>query len=152
MSQVSKDEGLSFKFGGNSGQSRNGHRLVKYAQTHSGTSGEEAQNKTMLGLWRRYFEQEIDITRLDVLVEAGVEAGLGQEDEIKKFLESGELGHEVDEVAERERMKGISGVPHYEIQGVWEVSGAQEAPAFETLFKRWKDKEEGSEAVSGKLC
>ena len=152
MSEVSKGEGLSFKFGGNSGQSRNGHRLVKYAQTHSGSSGEDAQNKTMLGLWRRYFEQEVDITRLDVLVETGVEAGLGQEEDIKKFLESGELGREVDEVAEEERMKGISGVPHYEIQGVWEVSGAQEAPAFERLFKRWKDSEEGSGVVNGKLC
>ena len=152
MSEVSRGEGLNFKFGGNSGQSRNGHRLVRYAQTHSGSSGEEAQNKTMLGLWRRYFEEEVDITKLEVLVETGVEAGLGGEEEIRKFLESGQLGREVDEVAEEERMKGISGVPHYEIQGVWEVSGAQEAPAFERLFKRWKDREESSGVVNGKLC
>jgi predicted DsbA family dithiol-disulfide isomerase len=152
MSEVSRGEGLNFKFGGNSGQSRNGHRLVRYAQTHSGTGGEEAQNKTMLGLWRRYFEQEVDITLLDVLVQTGVEAGLGNEKEIKTFLESSELGQEVDEVAEEERMKGITGVPHYEIQGMWEVSGAQDAVAFEKLFKRWKDREEGSGMAAGRLC
>ena len=149
MGEVSRGEGLSFKFGGNSGQSRNGHRLVRYAQDHG---GESAQNKTMLGLWRRYFEEEVDITRLHVLVETGVEAGLGEEEEIRTFLESSELGKEVDEMAEEERMKGISGVPHYEIQGMWEVSGAQEAPAFESLFKRWKTRESGNGNVAGKLC
>jgi predicted DsbA family dithiol-disulfide isomerase len=81
MAQVSASEGLNFKFGGKTGVSRNGHRLVHYAQSHG---GEEAQNKTMLGLWRRYFEQEVDITELDVLVETGVEAGLGGAEEVKK--------------------------------------------------------------------
>ena len=151
MSEVSRGEGLSFKFGGRTGQSRNGHRLVRYAQSHG---GEEAQNKTMLGLWRRYFEEEVDITELEVLVQTGVEAGLGESEEIRQFLESGELGVDVDRVAEEERRKGISGVPHYEIQGVWEVSGAQESVAFERLFKRWKDREDegGNGTVAGKLC
>lgn len=147
MTQVSASEGLNFKFGGKTGVSRNGHRLVHYAQTHG---GEEAQNKTMLGLWRRYFEQEVDITELDVLVETGVEAGLGSAEEVRKYLESGDDGREVDILAEEARQKGISGVPHYEIQGTWEVSGAQESQAFETLFKRWKDyenKEKGNGAL-----
>jgi predicted DsbA family dithiol-disulfide isomerase len=147
MAQVSASEGLTFKFGGKTGVSRNGHRLVHYAQNHG---GEEAQNNTMLGLWRRYFEQEVDITELDVLVETGVEAGLGSADEIKNYLESGANGKEVDELAEEARHKGISGVPHYEIQGRWEVSGAQDPVAFETLFKRWKNmeaKEKGNGAL-----
>jgi len=135
MSQVSASEGLNMKFGGKTGVSRNGHRLVHYAQNHG---GEEAQNKTMLGLWKRYFEQEIDITELDVLVETGVEAGLGNSEDVKKFLESGDGGREVDLLAEEARGKGISGVPHYEIQGTWEISGAQEPAAFEAIFKRWK--------------
>lgn len=138
MAQVSANEGLSFKFGGRTGVSRNGHRLVRFAQNHG---GEEAQNKTMLGLWRRYFEQEVDITELGVLVETGVEAGLGTNEEIKIFLESGDQGKEVDSLAEEGRDKGISGVPHYEIQGLWEVSGAQDPRAFETLFNRWKNSE-----------
>ena len=139
LGQVTKSEGLDFKFGGKTGVSRNGHRLVHYAQNHG---GEEAQNNTMLGLWRRYFEREVDITELEVLVETGVEAGLGSGEEIKKFLESGDEGREVDLLAEEAREKGINGVPHYEIQNTWEVSGAQDPVAFETLFKRWKSMEE----------
>jgi len=95
----------------------------------------------MLGLWRRYFEQEIDITTLDTLVEVGLEAGLGTKEEIKEYLESGKDGEEVDQIAEEARMKGISGVPNYEINGHWEVSGAQDPQAFRQLFARWKELE-----------
>ena len=102
----------------------------------------------MMGLLNRYFEQEVDITTLDTLVEVGVEAGLGSAEEVKKYLESGDDAKLVDQEAEEERDKGISGVPHYEIQGLWEVSGAQEPRAFEQLFKRWKDMEARGTAPS----
>ena len=148
MTQVASGEGLNFKFGGMTGVSRNGHRLVYFAQNHG---GEEAQNATMLGLWRRYFEQEVDITALETLVDVGVEAGLGSESEIKEFLESGKDGVEVDQIAEEEREKGISGVPHYVIEDRWDVSGAQEPVAFEKLFKRWKDSEARREQEKEKV-
>ena len=145
MAQISADEGLHFKFGGMTGPSRNGHRLVYYAQNHG---GEEAQNNVMLGLWRRYFEQEVDVTTLDTLVEVGVEAGLGSAQDIKAYLESGKDGEEVDRLAEEMSLKGINGVPHYEINDHWEVSGAQDPVAFTRLFQRWKDLEEKGQ-VSG---
>ena len=135
--------GLNFSFGGKTGPSRNGHRLVHYAQNHG---GEESQNKAMIGLWKRYFEEEVDITTLETLVDVGVEAGLGTADEIKKYLETGDDAKLVDEEADEARDKGISGVPNYEIQGVWEVSGAQDPAAFEQLFKRWKLREAQVEA------
>ncbi|KAI1611765.1 protein disulfide-isomerase [Exophiala viscosa] len=138
MIQTAAGEGLNFSFGGKTGISRNGHRLVHWAQNHG---GEESQNEVMLGLWRRYFEQEVDITTLDTLIEIGLEAGLGTKDEIKAYLESGKDGEEVDRIAEEARLKGISGVPHYEINDHWEVSGAQDPLAFRKLFVRWKDLE-----------
>jgi len=138
MIQTAAGEGLDFKFGGMTGVSRNGHRLVHWAQHHG---GEDAQNQVMLGLWRRYFEQEVDITTLETLIEIGLEAGLGTRDEIKTYLESGKDGEEVDRMAEEARMKGISGVPNYEINGMWEVSGAQDPLAFRKLFRRYKDME-----------
>ncbi|EXJ95421.1 hypothetical protein A1O1_00542 [Capronia coronata CBS 617.96] len=156
MTQVAAGEGLNFKFGGMTGPSRNGHRLVYWAQHHG---GEEAQNKVMLGLWKRYFEQEVDITTLDTLVEVGLEAGLGSKEQIKEYLESGKDGEEVDRIAEEARLKGISGVPHYEINERWEVSGAQEPSAFTRLFQRWKDLEakgqvagSGANSTSGDGC
>ena len=156
MIQTAAGEGLNFSFGGNTGPSRNGHRLVHYAQNHG---GEESQNAVMLGLWRRYFEQEVDITTLETLIDVGVEAGLGSAEDVKKYLESGDDATLVDEEAEEARDKNISGVPHYEIQGLWEVSGAQDPRAFEQLFKRWKDMEAqgkvpktDSEKVNGNAC
>lgn len=138
MAQTSASEGLHFKFGGNTGPSRNGHRLVYWAQNRG---GEESQNLVMLGLWRRYFEQEVDITTLETLVDVGLEAGLGTKEEITAYLESGKDGEEVDKIAAEASMKGISGVPNYEINGHWEISGAQDPLAFRKLFQRWKDME-----------
>ncbi|KAK5073014.1 hypothetical protein LTR64_000579 [Lithohypha guttulata] len=139
-------EGLTFSMGGKTGISRNGHRLVYYGQTHG---GEEGQNAVMLGLWKRYYEREVDITELDVLVEVGVEAGLGGAEEIREFLLSGRDGVEVDKLAEESRMNGISGVPNYVLMDTWEVSGAQEPQVFQQLFRRWKDMEAKGKVASG---
>lgn len=138
LSAVAASEGLDFKAGGVMGASRNGHRLVHYAQTHG---GEEAQNRTMLGLWKRYYEHEIDITQLDVLVEVGLEAELGSEEEIRKHLESDQDGSKVDQLAEKQRRKGISGVPHYTIQDGIEISGGQDSSVFQNVFLKWKEME-----------
>lgn len=132
------EEGLKFSFGGNTGVSRNGHRLVYYGQTHG---GERAQNDVMLGLWKRYYEREVDITTLETLTEVGVEAGLGTAEEVREFLESGRDGVEVDKLAEKSRMNGISGVPNYVLMDMWEISGAQDPNVFERLFERWKQME-----------
>lgn len=118
---------------------RSSSRLVQYAKTHG---GESAQNETMLGLWRRYFEQEVDITQLDVLVDTGVEAGLGSAEELKKYLESDDGCKVVDKEAAEARGKGIHGVPNYEVQNEYEISGAQDPVAFTKLFQRLKDREE----------
>lgn len=116
-------------------------------QTHG---GERAQNDVMLALWKRYYEREVDITRLDVLVEVGVEAGLGTEKEVREYLESGKDGVEVDKLAEESRMNGISGVPNYVLMDTWEVSGAQDPNVFEQLFERWKGMEaEGKVKANG---
>ena len=146
MSQTSKGEGLSFKFGGMTGPSRNGHRLVHWAQ---GKGGEHSQNEVMLGLWRRYFEQEVDITTLDTLVDIGLDAKLGSKEEITEYLISGKDGEFVDKVADEAHMKGVSGVPFYEINETWEVSGAQDPSAFKQLFDRWKQVEAKGQAQTG---
>lgn len=128
-------EGLDFKWGGKTGPSRNGHRLVRFAQQKA---GQEGQNKALYGLWRRYYEQEIDITELDVLVETGVEAGLGSAEEIREYLESGKDTEVVDKLAIQHRMEGITGVPNYVIQNKYEVPGAQDPDVFVSLFEKIK--------------
>lgn len=151
MSQTSAAEGLNFKFGGMTGPSRNGHRLVHWAQNHG---GEKAQNEVMLALWRRYFEQEVDITTLEALVEVGLEAKLGTKEEITEYLVSGEDGEVVDKLADEAPLKGISGVPNYEVNDHWEIQGAQDPLAFRKLFARWKELEEKGQVkpVEGPLA
>ena len=61
---------------------------------------------------------------------------------MREFLISGRGGVEVDKIAEEKREEGITGVPNYVVQGLWEVSGAQDPLAFEKLFMRWKEREE----------
>lgn len=154
MGQLGAQEGLPFKFGGNTGSSRNGHRLIHYAKTHG---GEEAQNKAMLGLWHRYFEQETDITRLDVLVDTGVEAGLGKPEDIKAYLESGKDVETVDKEAVKASMGGVNGVPHYTIQGKYEISGGQDPEVFKDIFDKIKARNEDGKTekrptASGETC
>ncbi|PWN89052.1 thioredoxin-like protein [Acaromyces ingoldii] len=129
-------EGLTFKWGGKTGPSRNGHRLVRFAQQRA---GQEGQNKVLYGLWRRYYEEEIDITELDVLVETGVEADVGTKEEVREYLESGKDAALIDDVAVQQRMKGISGVPNYVLQDRFEVPGAQDPDVFLSLFKKIKE-------------
>lgn len=150
LSTAAAADGLHFKFGGKTGPSRNGHRLIRYAQSHG---GEDAQNQTMLGLWKRYYEQEIDITELEVLVQVGVEAGLGSADEIRNYLEAkGDKRDEalrdvkaIDRETEDASLgRGISGVPNYEIgvQGFrekYEVSGAQDPKLFGAVFAKFRE-------------
>lgn len=119
--------------------------------------GEEAQNKAMLGLWHRYFEREVDITKLDVLVNTGVEAGLGSPEEIKAYLESGNDVDKVDRKALEASFGGVSGVPHYTIQRRYEVSGGQEPDVFKEIFEKVKAGDESGKAekkpvADGEVC
>jgi len=89
----------------------------------------------MEALFTSYFEHEKDITSREVLVDAAVEAGL-DEKEAKSWLEGGKGGSEVDKEVQEAQLKGVSGVPHFEINGRFEVEGAQESSAFVKLFER----------------
>ena len=111
----------------------------------------------MMGLWRRYYEEETDITELDVLVSVGLEAGLGTETEVREYLlaEGGKREEALRDVRDIDREteeasfgKGISGVPNYEIglageKGPkYEVSGAQDPRLFEAVFGKFREMEE----------
>lgn len=123
--------GINFKFGGKTGNTRDAHRLVQLGKLKGGQS----QTKVMEALFTSYFEHEKDITSREVLVDAAVEAGL-DEKEAKSWLEGGKGGSEVDKEVQEAQLKGVSGVPHFEINGRFEVEGAQESSAFVKLFER----------------
>jgi predicted DsbA family dithiol-disulfide isomerase len=138
LSQIGQAEGISFKYGGNTGNTRDSHRLIQLGKT----KGPHMQTRVIEELFAAYFENEKDITRQDILIEAGVKAGL-DEKEAKEWLESGKGGPEVDKEVQDAVAQNISGVPNFTINDQFEIGGAQDASAFVQLFERLK-KQEGS--------
>lgn len=133
LAQAGKSVGIDFKFGGKTGNTRDSHRLIQLAKT----KGPEMQTRVVEEFFRSYFEEEGDITSHQVLKSAAVKAGLG-EAEVREWLESDKGGKEVDREVAEAQMKAISGVPHFTMQGKYEVGGAQDPEAFLQIFERVK--------------
>lgn len=136
LSQIGREEGINFKHGGRTGNTRDSHRLVQLGKT----KGPQMQTRVIEELFAAYFENEKDITSQDILVEAGVKAGL-EENEITEWLKSDKGGPEVDQEVQQARRNNITGVPNFEINGQYEIGGAQEPTAFVQLFERLKRQE-----------
>lgn len=138
LARLGKDVGISFKFGGRTGNTRDSHRLIQLGRT----KGEDVQTRVVEELFNAYFENEEDIVDKEVLIARAVRAGL-EEKEVREWLESDAGGAEVDrEVAEAQK-KFITGVPNFTINERFEVQGAEEPAAFLQVFGEIKDTEDG---------
>lgn len=136
LTAVGKSVGINFKFGGKTGNTRDSHRLIQLGKSKS----PEVQTKVVEALFKAYFENEKDLTSHEVLREAGVNAGL-EEEEVKAWLESDKGGEEVDKEVREAQRKDISGVPNFTLQGKYEIGGAQDPEAFVQIFERIKEVE-----------
>ncbi|KAI9805761.1 MAG: hypothetical protein M1833_005254 [Piccolia ochrophora] len=136
LAAVGRAEGIAFKFGGKTGNTRASHRLMELAKRKSA----EAETRLVEELFAAYFESERDITDHDVLVAAAVRAGI-EEGEARGWVDGDEGGEKVDEEARRAARRMISGVPHFTIQGKYELGGAQEPEAFLEIFEKVKAKD-----------
>lgn len=133
LAQLGKSDGIDFKFGGKTGNTRDSHRLIQLGKAKSPA----VQTRVVEELFAAYFENEKDITSHDVLVDAGVKAGLDAA-EVKEWLGSGKGGPEVDKEVQEAYEQSISGVPNFTIQDQFEIGGAQEPADFVQLFERIK--------------
>jgi predicted DsbA family dithiol-disulfide isomerase len=144
---IGEGAGINFKFGGNTGNTRNSHRLIQLGKIH----GPETQARVIEELFKAYFENEKDITSSDVLLKAGVEAGL-EETEVSEWLGSDRGGPEVDkEVGEASR-KFISGVPSFTINGKWHLEGAQDPSEFVKIFESIVRDSKATATAAGDAC
>lgn len=152
---IGESEGINFSFGGNTGSTRDSHRLIWFAgeqeqklrlrQTLPASSDAVAgaigglQTRVVENLFRAYFEEEKNITDRAVLSEAGISAGLDA-DAVKALFEEGndEGGVEVDREAVAASRQLVSGVPYFEIQGKFVVEGADEPETFLEIFDKVK--------------
>jgi len=133
LAAVGAENGINFKFGGKTGNTRTSHRLIQLGKTKSPA----VQTRVVEELFAAYFENEQDITDLGVLKTAGAKAGL-DEKEVEEWLKSDKGGPEVDREVEQAQMQQISGVPNFTINGRYEIGGAQDSSVFLNLFEKIK--------------
>lgn len=154
LSAVGEGEGIAFRFGGNTGSTRDSHRLLWYAAQEEAKRAEleaphSAQDSVVVGglqtrvvenLFRAYFEEEKNITDPAVLLDAAVSAGL-ERGEVEKLLESDVGGAEVDGEAQAASRRLVTGVPYFSVQDKYSIEGADEPEAFLEVFGRVKQDE-----------
>ena len=129
LAQVGRQVGINFGFEGNTGNTRDSHRMIQLAKT----KGPDMQTRVVEELFNSYFEANEDITDKEVIIQRGIKAGLG-EDEVRDWMNSDKGGKEVDREVIEAQEKMISGVPNFTINGVYDIQGAQEPMAFLQVF------------------
>lgn len=130
ISKVGNDVGIKFDFAGKTGRTQNSHRLIHLAKSTS----PEVQTRVVSNLMRGYFEEAQDITSVDFLTKAGVDAGL-DEKKVRALFAGDEVTQQVDAEAQEARESEISGVPNFTVNGRYEIGGAQDPAVFLRLFE-----------------
>jgi predicted DsbA family dithiol-disulfide isomerase len=125
VTEVAAQEGLKFDFEKQvvSPNTRNAHRLIWFAKKQ----GKQIEMKEEL--MKAYFEQGIDLTKMENLISIATQVGLDPE-KTKSFLNSTEGMAEVTTSEMQNAQRGISGVPFYIINNQYGVSGAQPSEVF----------------------
>jgi predicted DsbA family dithiol-disulfide isomerase len=103
------------------------HRLLRFAHRY------DLQSRILDGLFHAYFEEGLDTGDIDVLTGIAGIAGLPEED-VQRFLLSGEERDVVLSEDQLARRQGINGVPCFIFNGRFALSGAQEPEALFQLF------------------
>lgn len=96
------------------------------------------QTRVIEELFAAYFENEEDISDINVLTACGVKAGLTR-DEVTEWMAGDKGGSEVDKEVQNVAEEGIMGVPNYTINGVYNVSGAQDSSVFLHLLRKARE-------------
>ena len=103
------------------------HRLIHWAARN------ERQDEVVGELFKAYFEEGLDISDLEVLIECSCRAGIDAET-ARQFLESDDGRQEVVASDVYARRLGINGVPCFIVNRKYAVSGAQPPSAFVEVF------------------
>jgi len=137
MTQVGKQDGISFSFGGKVANTMRSHRLLELARRQARAEGDVRESKVdrcAEALFRAYFENEESPGDPDVLLRAASEAGV--DDVNLSFVEGSECESEVRrEIRKYQGGLGIRGVPYFIINEEYQLSGAQEPEAFVDIFR-----------------
>lgn len=125
VTNVAAGEGLKFDYEKQSviPNTLDSHRLIQYAKDF----GKQPEMKE--ALMKAYFEQGVDLSKLDNLVKIAESVGLDA-NTTREFLSSEKGVLEVKAMEQLNYKRGISGVPFYIINNKYGVSGAQPSDTF----------------------
>jgi len=130
LTELGQEVGMVFDFERvQLGSTFDAHRLAVAVR------GTDAEDGLVKNLFAAYFTEGKLLSDPEVLVEAAAAAGIDP-DVARAVVEGGEWADEVrhDEATAREL--GITGVPHFVINGQWAVPGAQDVPTLVTVLRR----------------
>lgn len=120
--------GYKYSMGGMTGSTLDSHRLLQLA----GRQSLEKQNALVEELFLNFFTQEKYIGDREVLVAAAEKVGVAGS---REFLEDPQAGLKEVLTEERKFRRGVSGVPHFVIDGRYQISGAQPPEVFVEAFE-----------------
>ena len=135
MTRTAAEEGLDFHFEKiRPGNTFDAHRLLHFAEQHGKA---DAMKERLL---RAYLTEGEPIGDRDVLARLAGEAQLEIGD-VRGMLASTTYEEEVRADEEEARVRGISGVPFFLIDGRYGISGAQSAEGLLTVLNRaWEER------------
>ncbi|PHH74605.1 hypothetical protein CDD82_4866 [Ophiocordyceps australis] len=140
LENIGSQLGINFRWGGRIGNSKDSHRLIHLAKSY----GNSVELAVVDGLFAAYFEKEQDITSHDILRHVATRAGIPAQDFQDAIVHGDKGGAEVDEATTLARSSGVTGVPFFNIQSRFHVSGALDAKDFLKIFQKVKAHEGGS--------
>lgn len=124
LERQAKDEGLNYHMDGViPAGTLDAHRLSHWAAEHN------LQVELEERLMKAYFVDSLNIADRDTLARLAGEVGLDEKAALE-VLSSDRYGEEVEQDQLEAEKLGIRGVPHFIINGRYQVSGAQPAEVF----------------------
>ncbi|KAF3333962.1 DSBA-like thioredoxin domain-containing protein [Carex littledalei] len=128
MSQIFRGLGYDYDTAGLTGNSMDCHRLLTYAAKQ----GYEKQHALAGELFINYHVEGKYIGDKQVLLDAAKKVGIEGAEELLNDPNKGtnEVNEELEKYSSR-----ISGVPHFTINGMFEISGGQPPEVFQRAFK-----------------
>lgn len=124
--------GVTYSMGGDTGNTFDSHRLIAWA---GDVHGATAQNNLVEQLFRAYMCNEQCIQDTAVLEQAAADAGLPRTDAARVL---GDASAYADTVrADMKRLaRGVTGVPHFIVNGTTRLSGAQPPEDIERALRQ----------------
>ena len=125
VTSVAKEEGLNYRFNIQNvlPNTLDAHRLIQFASTSN------AQDAVIEGLMKAYFEEGIDLSNRDNLLDIAAKAGVDRQAASQLLQSDGDVPA-IRQMEKLNQERGISGVPFFIINDKYGVSGAQPKETF----------------------